>query len=435
MSDNWTPIEKAGKYGGPIVLIDREPIIRRLQDGLIASRAKLAVTVHRPKIYADISDIEDQLAAAIAGQSFQWGDPVEERESDIELPAAYWASDKLGHAWLDLWRSGDARLESADGNERASFYGLQLLDLGSGKIGGGDREAPTQIAAGDEFDEARPDWVELWQGPLKFRATYDKGQFGPGHSLERINQYGRDGATGDGRHAPIYSVRLDGDDGAIVIEWLIGLTGRAPPYQSSRYYHGGLGRGLYNRLKDDPKFRDQQMSHLPANQRARAVGAYACGISMREWAEREFFQAIHAGHCEIWARVGSQAAPFRLIPVDVFRAYTIQEWGYGVPGGARATLDGAATLYSIRVSPPSREACDMQLDNKTAFARKGRTKGTGFQRADKPLLERMAKEIEVNPALNATSAAKLVADKAEGASFEAKVDRLARAFRAGRNGE
>lgn len=66
---------------------------------------------------------------------------------------------------------------------------------------------------------------------------------------------------------------------------------------------------------------------------------------------------------------------------------------------------------------------------------RGRAKGTGFQRADAPLLKRMAEAIADNPALNATSAAKLVAGEAEGASFEAKVDRLARAYRAGKNGE
>lgn len=153
MRDEWTPIEKAGKYGGPIVLIDREPIIRRLQDGLIASRAKLAVTVHRPKIYTDTAHIEDQLAAAIAGQSFQWGDPVEERESDVELPAAYWVSDKLGHAWLDLWHSGDARLESADGNERASFYGLQLLGMSNGN---GRREESPQVDTKPETNRGDP---------------------------------------------------------------------------------------------------------------------------------------------------------------------------------------------------------------------------------------------------------------------------------------
>lgn len=199
------------------------------------------------------------------------------------------------------------------------------------------------------FDFPQAEWFELWQGPLQFRATYDKGKFGPGHSLERINQYGQDAATGGGRHAPIYSVRLDPDDGAIVIEWLIGLPGRQPPYQSERIYHGGLGRSYYEKLSDDPTFRHQALAHLPASERARAVGAYACAISIRAWAEREFFQAIHAGQCEIWARVGSKVAPFRRIPADIFRAYEIQSWGHGALGSAWAKLSNAEPLFAIHV--------------------------------------------------------------------------------------
>lgn len=293
--------------------------------------------------------------------------------------------------------------------------------------------APSQ--ANDQFEKPKAEWLELWQGPLHFRATFDKGKFGPGHSLERINQYGTEGATGGGRHAPIYNVRMDPDDGAIVIEWLIGLPGQSPPFQTSRYYHGALGRAGYERVRDDPTARDSTFRHLPADQRDRAVGAYACAITIREWAEREFFHAIHAGYCEIWARVGSQVAPFRFIPADVFKAYEIDSWGYGVPGGARASLDGADTLYSIRVSAPLLEAPQEQSERKPARARKGRAKGTGYQRADAPLLVKMREAIETNPALNPTSAAKMVADEAEGASFEAKVDRLSRAYRAGRNGE
>lgn len=67
--------------------------------------------------------------------------------------------------------------------------------------------------------------------------------------------------------------------------------------------------------------------------------------------------------------------------------------------------------------------------------RVGRTKGTGYQLADAPLIEEMRKAIGDDPSLNATSAAKLFADQAKGASFDAKVDRLARAYRAGKNGE
>ena len=81
------------------------------------------------------------------------------------------------------------------------------------------------------FDEARPDWLELWQGPIYFRATYDKGKYGLGHTLERINQYGREGATGGGRHEPIYSVRLDPATTSEVHRVARRLPGRQPPYQ------------------------------------------------------------------------------------------------------------------------------------------------------------------------------------------------------------
>ena len=81
---------------------------------------------------------------------------------------------------------------------------------------------------------------------------------------------------------------------------------------------------------------------------------------------------------------------------------------------------GESTMDAITVAPPKR---------------RGRTKGTGFQYADTSLLGEMRKAIAGDPSLNATSAAKLFADQAKGASFEAKVDRLARAYRAGRNGE
>lgn len=159
---------------------------------------------------------------------------------------------------------------------------------------------------------------------------------------------------------------MDADDGALVIEWLIGLSGRPPPYQTVRYYHGGLGRGLYDRLRDDPDFRDQQLVHLPPDQRERAVGAYACAITIRDWAEQEFFVAVHAGQCEIWARAGSKVAPFRRIPADVFTAYQVQTWGYGIGGGAWATLKGAEPLYSVRVAASQQYLAQIEAEQSVA---------------------------------------------------------------------
>jgi hypothetical protein len=92
-------------------------------------------------------------------------------------------------------------------------------------------------------------------------------------------------------------------------------------------------------------------------------------------------------------------------------------------------------IASIGAEAQSVNCTERQPKPSDGNARKGRTKGTGYLRAAAPLLEKMTRAIADNPALNATSAARLVADKAAGASFEAKVDRLARAYRAGKNGE
>jgi hypothetical protein len=217
-----------------------------------------------------------------------------------------------------------------------------------------------------EFDAPQPDWLELWQGPLQHRATYDKGQFGPGHSLERINQHAIEGATGGGRHQPIYSVKVDPADGAVVIDWLIGLPGEKPPFQSVRWYEGGPGRGMHERLGNEEAFRDLVLAHLPHDQRRRAVGAFASGVTIREWIESEFFQALSAGWCEIWARIGSRAAPFRRVPPDIFAAYQIRSWGYGVPGGAWAELQGAEPLYSIRVAASEQYLSHLEAEKSVA---------------------------------------------------------------------
>lgn len=200
------------------------------------------------------------------------------------------------------------------------------------------------------FEEPKADWIELWQGPLTFRATYDRGQFQPGHTLERINQYGAEHAILGDQNSRLYSVALDPVDGAVVIEWLVGRAGTQPPYPTIRHYHLSLNRIFYDRLRDDPLFRDSVLSHLEPDDRERAVGAYARGISIRNWIEREFFEAVHAGHCEIWARLGSKVAPFSRIPPDIFRAYQIETWGYGVPGGAWASLEDSSPIYSIHVA-------------------------------------------------------------------------------------
>lgn len=134
MLNDWTPIQRAGDDAAPIAWSSRQAIIHRLQDGLLIARAKLVVSVHRPKEYPDTSHIADQVSAAIAASRFAWGQPVEERETNVELPPSLWTNDRLGRAELSLWDSGEERLTDpyslAPGYEgdRATFYGIELRD-------------------------------------------------------------------------------------------------------------------------------------------------------------------------------------------------------------------------------------------------------------------------------------------------------------------
>ncbi|MDQ4419951.1 hypothetical protein OOT33_05790 [Sphingobium sp. DEHP117] len=201
-----------------------------------------------------------------------------------------------------------------------------------------------------KFSSPEPGWLQLWQGPLKFRATYDRGMFGPGHTIERMHQFADEGASGNGRHEPLYSVRIDELDGAIIIEWLAkrGEDGRTQKVS----YYDVLLTALHDRIRNDANARNELFRSfwiLP-DQYARAVGAYATAASLQEWLKSEFYSAIHEGQCEIWARAGSKVAPFTKVPADIFRAYTIKSWGFGQPGAAWAELEGEATLYSIHVA-------------------------------------------------------------------------------------
>ena len=282
------------------------------------------------------------------------------------------------------------------------------------------------------LESPNAEWIELWQGPLIFRATNDRGKFGPGHTLERIHQFADDGASANGTQIPFYRVRVDPADGAIYVEW-IGSPMRNGEFPSIRYYEG-LGRGLYERLRNEPTLRDQHFRTFPIlpEQYERAVGAIAIALSIQEWLRSEFFNAIHAGDCEIWARMGSKLASFTRIPADVFRNYNIRSWGFGLPGGAWAELEGAPTLYAIYVARgPEQSVCGSDEPLKRQ-SRRGRTKGAGsLANVDAPLLEEMRQLIAGGRAFSAHGAAKLVAHKAKGGGTEeSRATRLASRYRA-----
>lgn len=380
------------------------------------------------------------LAGCIAGGKIPvWGT---RDDGSLSIVAPNWAAkrfDERGDQQVDdLYFAYKDFAELV--RQVASEYSRRYLTENYGGGGGADlsSDVPStsvhREADGREFEAVRPEWLELWQGPLKFRATYDRGEFGPGHTIEKMHEYADSAASGGGRHEPFYSVRIDPADGAIIVEWLNRreADGRT---QAVRYYEG-LGRGLYEKLQSDESFRAAYFSRfwIAPEQYKRAVGAFAIAITLQEWLRREFYNAIYAGQCEVWARAGSQIAAFRRVPPDIFRVYTINSWGYGQPGGAWAELEGAQSLYALHVAPVTGMPASVSASGKVSkpARRRGRTKGSGsLEAADAPLLAEMRELIDAGKAFSADGAAKLVAHKAKGGGVElSKATRLANRFRA-----
>lgn len=167
-----------------------------------------------------------------------------------------------------------------------------------------------------------------------------------------------------------------------------------------------------------------------------------------EDAERMMIAAIKSGKLPLWLAPVKGPIPERQVAAGgliefgrgsliagCYRPYNdTGNLAYGYPLFVKRH-DWESFMASLGAVPQPSNSAERRTKPSKRESRKGRAKGTGYQKADAPLLEKMREAIASNPALNATSAAKLFAEEAEGASLEAKVDRLARAFRAGRNGE
>jgi hypothetical protein len=288
---------------------------------------------------------------------------VENAEAEIEAFAKRAVSEGIVPEAAEQMSVELLARYSADKRAVARAWPAQVREVLERELTRAQAELEAWIAAGGlrgsvvpsslsptTIDAPKDGWTELWQGPMHFRATFDRGQFGPGHTLERMEQYADDGATAHGRHERFYRVHVDPADGAVVISWNVGPHGNLTPAPVVRNYHL-IGQPWVEQLRGDAALRDKHFSFLRPELRGRAPGAYTLADNVRGWLEREFLTAVQAGVCEIWARIGSPVAPFAQVPADVFHSYKVTSWGYGVPGGGRADLQGSPPLFAVHVAP------------------------------------------------------------------------------------
>lgn len=189
------------------------------------------------------------------------------------------------------------------------------------------------------FDKKRINWLELWQGPFVFRASFHNGVYSQGHTLAEIESLGLERLHG------IAQISLSAPEGAVVIDWIAGPRG-SPRREA---LHTGLSMEWVNQLGEATR---RESAGQLSDDNKKHLAVLTVVSSIRACLEREFRQAIDAGQCMIMARVGSRAAAaFTEIPPDVFRAYRVASWGHGVVGGARAEGENLPTLFSLCVRP------------------------------------------------------------------------------------
>lgn len=117
MLDEWTPIQSVQVEGGP------EAIERRLHDGLLIARAKLAVIFYYP--------LDEEKGG------LDYANPVTERYDDYDLPASAWGRRPLNHK-SSLWTTGEATctwsLHPAYEVERTTLYQVELRNAEVGSL-------------------------------------------------------------------------------------------------------------------------------------------------------------------------------------------------------------------------------------------------------------------------------------------------------------
>lgn len=117
MLEEWTPIQNVQIEGGP------EAIERRLHDGLLIARAKLAVIFYYP--WDEEKGVLD------------YANPVTEKYDDHDLPASAWGKYPLNHK-SKLWTTGETTctwsLDPQYDVERTTLYRVELRNAEVGSL-------------------------------------------------------------------------------------------------------------------------------------------------------------------------------------------------------------------------------------------------------------------------------------------------------------
>ena len=142
MLNEWTPIQNVQVEGGS------EAIERRLHDGLLVARAKLAVIFYYP--------LDEEKGG------LDYANPVTERYDDYDLPASAWGRYPLNRI-SNLWTTGEATcewsLDPAYDVERTTLYQVELRNAEAESL-----PSPAAVKAANTSVDSQPQAIKCNTG-------------------------------------------------------------------------------------------------------------------------------------------------------------------------------------------------------------------------------------------------------------------------------
>lgn len=190
----------------------------------------------------------------------------------------------------------------------------------------------------NEYNSILPDWSELFLGPIFFRRSYEDGRYFEAKDIQTLlekYQYSEACRMSIGLH-----------DGLLRFEWLQNHGTVEPLHTYDDFIDCYLEYDL-----NSPENLTYRLGDFPESMNNEALKVMQGAIDFCSRLMQEFKNALNEGSCQVWARFGGDAVPFRQISPELFNKYKVKSWGReNKVGQAVAVHEFEPPLFAIQVS-------------------------------------------------------------------------------------
>lgn len=190
----------------------------------------------------------------------------------------------------------------------------------------------------EEYSSIQPNWQELFVGPIFYRRAYKDGKYFEAESIHTlIEKY---------QYSDACRMSIGLHDGLLRFEWVQNYGTFEPLHTYDDFIDCYLE---YDR--NSPENLTYRLGDFPESMNNEALKVMQGAIDFCSRLMQEFKNALNEGSCQVWARFGGDAVPFRQISPELFNKYKIKSWGReNKVGQALAVREFEPSLFAIQVS-------------------------------------------------------------------------------------